>query len=382
MFQGLDTGSIVFSTAIGPVGLTWTSKGICRAVLGEASEEHTYGVLERLSPGAPKVCKAPPAVARVLRRIQRHLQGKPDALADIPVDLSGVSSFSRQVLSALREVAPGQVMTYGALAAKAGRSGASRAVGRIMGANPVPILVPCHRCMGSDGSLTGFSSAGGTRLKARLLFLEGYERNAEHAAGIRHLRARDRTMRRLIELVGPYEAIPDKAEPAYDTLVKAIIHQQLSVKAGQTIARRVRELTPGPRFPGPEEVPRLRDDELRGAGLSTQKVSYVRDLATRVADGRLDLKSLRRMDDEEAIAALTTVRGIGRWSAQMHLLFHLGRLDVLAVDDLGLRNAAGKAYGLGESATAAQLTELGEGWRPYRSMASWYLWQGMDAGGL
>jgi methylated-DNA-[protein]-cysteine S-methyltransferase len=321
-------------------------------------------------------------VARVIARIQRHARGKSDDLNDIPIDLGRVSDFSKKVLRSLREVGPGQVITYGALANKAGRSGAARAVGRIMGANPIPLIVPCHRCMGSDGSLTGFSSAGGTRLKAKMLFIEGYERNAEHAAGIRHLRAEDRIMRRLIELVGPYEAMPDKPTPAYDTLVQAIIHQQLSVKAGQTIARRVRELTPGPRFPTPQELALVKDEALRGAGLSTQKVSYVRDLAARIEDGRLDLKALRRMDDESAIAALTTVRGIGRWTAQMHLLFHLGRLDVLALDDLGLRNAAGRAYGLGPSATAAQLEKLGETWRPYRSMASWYLWQAMDVGGL
>ncbi len=100
-----------------------------------------------------------------------------------------------------------------------------------------------------------------------------------------------------------------------------------------------------------------------------------------MADGRLRLPRLPRLDDEAAIAALTEVKGIGRWSAQMHLMFHLGRLDVLPMDDVGLQNAAARAYGL-DKVTPAGLAELGERWRPWRSLASWYLWQALDMGGL
>ncbi len=162
----------------------------------------------------------------------------------------------------------------------------------------------------------------------------------------------------------------------------AIIHQQLSVKAGQTIANRVRALASGAGYPTPAQVLALDPGTLRACGLSRAKTDYVRDLAARVDDGRLDLRSVRRLPDDEVIAALTTVRGIGEWSAQMHLIFHLGRLDVLATGDLGLRAAAGRLYGLGDHATPAQLAALAEPWRPYRSIASWYLWEWLDGGGL
>lgn len=303
-------------------------------------------------------------------------------MLDIPVDFLKGSEFSRVVWGELRKVKPGKVITYGKLAAKAGRPGAARAVGRIMGANPVPVIVPCHRCVGADGSMTGFSTEGGIFLKKKLLFLEGYEPNAEYKEGIAHLRRRDPVMRRLIRDVGPYQALPDKPAPPFETLVTAIIHQQLAVKAGRTIAGRVRNLTGGPRYPSPEEMMALADETLRSAGLSAQKVGYVKDLAARVADGRLKLVSLKHLDDEAVIAELTKVRGIGVWSAHMHLIFHLGRLDVLPVGDLGIQIACGKFYDLGKYATPAQITELGHKWEPYCSMAAWYLWQGLDAGGV
>jgi DNA-3-methyladenine glycosylase II len=115
---------------------------------------------------------------------------------------------------------------------------------------------------------------------------------------------------------------------------------------------------------------------------SNAKVGFVRDLAAHVHDGRLKLGSLKRMSDDEVIAILTRVKGIGVWSAHMHLIFHLGRLDVLPVGDLGLRMAAAKLYGLEEYATPAELTEIAEPWRPYRSMGSYYLWRGLDSGGI
>jgi O-6-methylguanine DNA methyltransferase len=279
-------------------------------------------------------------------------------------------------------VGPGHTVTYGELATKAGRPGAARAVGRIMGTNPVPVIVPCHRCLGADGSLTGFSAAGGIQLKAHLLFIEGYERDPDHAQGIRHLQKVDLKMRRVIGRVGPYLATPDKPRPPYDTLVTAIVHQQLSVKAGQTISGRVRSLTPGSHYPSPEEMLAFEPAVLRACGLSNAKVGYVQDLAARVADGRLKLGALKHMSDDEVVAELTKIKGIGVWSAHMHLIFHMGRLDVLPVGDLGLQMAAARLYGLEEYATPAQLTAIAEPWRPYRSLGSWYLWRALDTGGL
>ncbi len=389
-FKKAGSGWHLFSTAIGPVGLAWTHKGICRLEIGHVEDADVVALFEKLQDktdsGFERARPVPAPIKEVARRVKAHLagrsSGKRDSMLDIPVDFLKGSGFSREVWRVLREVRPGAVITYGELAAKAGNRGAARAVGRIMGANPVPVIVPCHRCVGADGSMTGFSSEGGVRLKKKMLFLEGYEPNAEHAKGIAHLRRCDSVMRRLIKAVGPYQALPDKPAPPYDTLITAIVHQQLAVKAGRTIAGRVRNLTDGPRYPRPEQMMAFGDSVLRSVGLSTQKTSYVKDLSSRVVDGRLKLGGLRNLDDEAVIAELTRVRGIGVWSAHMHLIFHLGRLDVLPIGDLGIQIACGRFYNLGKYATPNQVSKLGQKWKPYRSMAAWYLWQGLDGGGV
>jgi O-6-methylguanine DNA methyltransferase len=375
-------GRHTFATARGPVGLAWTPRGLCRLEFGHADADATADALAARCPDLPDVPRPPAPVAALAARIRAALRGVTDDFLDVPVDDHDAPPFARAVWRRLRQVPRGRVITYGELAAACGRPAAARAVGRIMGANPVPLVVPCHRCVGADGSLTGFSAAGGLAQKARLLHDEGWVRDPEHARGLAHLAKADPKLRALIRRHGPYLARADRPRPAWESLVTAIIHQQLSVKAGQTIANRVRALASGAGYPTPAQVLALDPGTLRACGLSRAKTDYVRDLAARVDDGRLDLRSVRRLPDDEVIAALTTVRGIGEWSAQMHLIFHLGRLDVLATGDLGLRAAAGRLYGLGDHATPAQLAALAEPWRPYRSIASWYLWEWLDGGGL
>lgn len=382
MLRLTGSGRHVFTTAVGPVGLAWTPRGVCRLEIGAADAAATETALAAKCPGLEAALRPPAPVAAVVKRVRAVVGGAEDDLRDVPVDATGAPAFARAVWNRLRKVPRGQVITYGDLAKACGSPGAARAVGRIMGANPVPVIVPCHRCVGADGSLTGFSAAGGLALKARLLHDEGWVRDAEHARGLAHLAKADPKLRALIRRHGPYLARADRPRPPWESLVTAIIHQQLSVKAGQTIAGRVRALTPGIGYPTPAQMLGLDTATLRACGLSNAKAGYVQDLAAHVHDGRLDLRALRRLDDEAVIAALTTVRGIGEWSAQMHLIFHLGRLDVLATGDLGLRSAAGKLYGLGEHATPAQLTAIAEPWRPYRSIASWYLWEALDGGGI
>lgn len=376
------SGQHVFATARGPVGLAWTPRGICRLEIGQPDAATARKSLAERCPDLPYVARPAAPVAALAARLRAGLAGGDDDYRDIPVDDGDAPEFARQVWRRLRKVPRGSVITYGELAKACGRPQAARAVGRIMGANPVPVIVPCHRCVGADGSLTGFSAAGGLPLKARLLHDEGWVRDEEHARGLSHLCKVDPKMRALIRRHGPYLARSDSRRPPWETLVTAIIHQQLSLKAGQTIAGRVRDLVPGPGYPTPAQMLAIDTTTLRSAGLSNAKAGYVHDLAARVADGRLNLRSLNRLDDDAVVEALTTVRGIGEWSAQMHLIFHLGRLDVLATGDLGLRAAAGKLYGLGEHATPAQLTEIAEPWRPYRSIGSWYLWEGLDSGGI
>ena len=166
-------------------------------------------------------------------------------------------------------------------------------------------------------------------------------------------------------------------EDPFRALVHAIISQQLSSKAAATIERRVYALLGGA-VPTPADVAAVSDAQLRAAGMSAQKIRYLRDLSARVESGALDLASLHELPDEAVIAALTQVKGIGRWTAEMFLMFRLHRPDVLPVGDLGIVRAVQRVYRLRTVPTPERLLRLGEPWRPYRSVACWYLWASLD----
>jgi len=201
-------------------------------------------------------------------------------------------------------------------------------------------------------------------------------RPAEIARAVRHLRRADPVLARLVDHVGPcrYEVHREIGPFAY--LTTAIVHQQLAGAAAATIHRRLCALA-GRKHPRPEDIARLSDAELRGVGLSRQKIGYLRDLVARVGDG-LPLGRLARLPDEAAIEALTSVKGIGRWTSEMFLMFRLGRLDVLPVDDLGIRKAMQKAYRKRSLPKPDWMRKTAEPWRPYRSVACWYLWRSLD----
>lgn len=163
----------------------------------------------------------------------------------------------------------------------------------------------------------------------------------------------------------------------FAAIVKSITSQQLSVKASRTIYSRVAALFRGG-VPTPEEFATISDDALRVAGLSRQKIAYVRDLCSKVLDGTLPLVTLDSLDDEAAIEAITCVKGLGRWSAEMFLMFRLHRPDVMPVDDLGIVNAMMKAYRLRKKPKPTRMLQIAEPWRPYRSLACWYLWRSLD----
>ena len=192
----------------------------------------------------------------------------------------------------------------------------------------------------------------------------------------RHLARRDPVLRDLMRAHGKCGlAEAQNAEP-FGALLKAIVSQQLSTKAARTIYLRLIALFDG--VPTPLALERLSDAGLRAVGLSGQKLRYIRDLGARVHDGSLPLHSLETMSDDEVIVALTRVKGIGRWTAEMFLMFRLHRPDVLPVDDLGIVKAVQKAYGLRKTPTPDRLHEIGEAWRPYRSVACWYLWRSLN----
>jgi DNA-3-methyladenine glycosylase II len=191
----------------------------------------------------------------------------------------------------------------------------------------------------------------------------------------RHLAAADPTLGAIVRKIGPCALAARVAVPPLETLVRSIVSQQLSARAATTIYGRIRALLP----PGPLRpagLLGLADADLRAAGLSSQKIRYVRDLAARVDSGTLGLDSLARRQDEDVIATLTEVKGIGQWTAEMFLIFRLP--DVLPLDDQGIVGAVKTVYGLRTAPSPARLTRIAEPWRPYRSVACWYLWQWMD----
>ncbi len=191
-----------------------------------------------------------------------------------------------------------------------------------------------------------------------------------------YLRDSDRVLAPLIDRIGLID-LPLNPD-LFGSLVAAIIAQQLSGAASDTINRRFRALFTAERPFVPVNVLALSEDEMRGVGLSGQKTSYIRDLAERVANGSLDLAALPHMDDEEVISRLLPVKGIGRWTAEMFLIFSLGRLDVLPVDDLGLRTGVQRLWGLHHLPKRPDLVDLAEPWRPYRTVATLYLWRSLE----
>jgi DNA-3-methyladenine glycosylase II len=197
---------------------------------------------------------------------------------------------------------------------------------------------------------------------------------------ITHLSRADRVMRRLIQTHGPCGLKPSLRRSPFESLARAIAHQQLNGTAASTILRRFIQLFPKRRFPRPEDLERVSDEQLRGAGFSRAKVAALRDLAARALDGTVPRTSIiSKLDDAEIVARLTQVRGVGQWTVEMLLIFQLGRQDVLPVNDFGVRNGFRQAYRLDDLPTPKELLAYGERWRPHRTTAAWYLWRAADA---
>ncbi len=188
-----------------------------------------------------------------------------------------------------------------------------------------------------------------------------------------HLAKRDRVMKRLIPRFG--DACLQSRGDAFVTLARSIVGQQISVKAAQSVWNRFEAL---PRRLAPAQVLKLKVDDMRAAGLSARKVEYLVDLALHFDSGRIHVDQWQAMDDEAIIAELVAIRGIGRWTAEMFLMFHLLRPDVLPLDDLGLLKGISVNYFSGEPVSRAEAREVAEAWAPYRSVATWYLWRSLD----
>ena len=185
----------------------------------------------------------------------------------------------------------------------------------------------------------------------------------------------DPVMATMLERIGPCDLRRGRPRlPHFAELARAVTYQQLAGAAAAAIHGRFAALFGGE--PTPDAVLAMPVDQLRGAGLSTSKTASIRDLAEKVVDGSVQLDRIARLPDDEVVRELTLVRGIGRWTAEMFLIFQLGRLDVWPVDDLGVRKGYARLYGLGDLPSARELEQLGERFCPYRSVAAWYCWRG------
>jgi len=185
---------------------------------------------------------------------------------------------------------------------------------------------------------------------------------------------KDPKLAKIIKHVGSYEI--SLMKNPYESLIETIITQQLSGKAAESISKKFRKLFG--RFPKPDNVLKMPDSKLRSAGLSGMKVKYIKDLSEKIKSKELQLRLLKNMTDDEVIMHLTQVKGIGRWTAEMFLIFSLGRLDVLPVGDLGLKKGIQRLYSMPDLPEKDEIEELAEKWKPYRTIATWYIWKSLN----
>lgn len=374
-------------TEIGTLAIGFGERGISRVVFPSADwSDLGRHDLERFGLGTEAA--PPPAVAEVGRALQAHVAGKVQDFSGAPLDVEGAPPFLLRVQRTAQAIPAGKTCSYGDLAALAGSPNAARAVGRAMSTNPWPIIVPCHRVFSRSG-FGEYSAGSGLHTKLRLLWREGYRGRTsnvtfdEHAA-VDQLGRADARLAALIDKVGPFTMqaaapTPRGAIEPFAVLAKAIISQQLSGKAAATIHARVAALMGSDTICSPKAVLALPKARLRGAGLSESKALSLRDLAQHAYTGSLPSRAeMEPLSDEEIITALSDIRGIGRWSAQMLLIFYLGRGNVLPVADLGVRKGFALTYGLRDLPSAKTIERAAAAWSPYASVASWYLWRAIE----
>jgi DNA-3-methyladenine glycosylase II len=202
---------------------------------------------------------------------------------------------------------------------------------------------------------------------------------ANHRRSVNHLKRVDPKLARVIEAVGGCRLQLRTEGTHFQALARAIVFQQLSGKAAGTIFARLNALYPGGGI-APDPVLATTDEQLRSVGMSRQKIAYLKDLSAKVLSGDLPLDAVESMDDDDLIAHLVQVKGIGRWTAQMFLMFRLGRPDVLPELDLGIQNAIRRVYGMRKRPTPKQVKKIGARWSPHSSVACWYLWRSLENG--
>jgi methylated-DNA-[protein]-cysteine S-methyltransferase len=378
-------GYTLFETPIGSCGIAWEGDRVKCIQLPEASDEETLARMRTRAGELGGGAKPPAWVHALGLAITRHLRGESQRFEAVPLDLDGIPPFRRKVYEAARKVGPAKTVTYGELADLAGKPGSARAVGQALSKNPFPIVVPCHRIVAAGNKPGGFTSWNGLDTKAKLLEAEG-KKLFRGKGGLPYdwekaclaLCDAEPGLARVIERFREKRLEVEALSSPFESLLEAIVYQQLTGKAAATILGRVRALFP--KVLTPRALLDIEEEKLRGAGLSRAKTLAVRDLAARTLDGTVpELSALERMSEEEIVERLTEIRGIGRWTVEMLLIFRLGRPDVLPATDYGVRKGFKAAFKKRDLPTPKQILARGEKWRPFRSVASFYLWRASEA---
>jgi methylated-DNA-[protein]-cysteine S-methyltransferase len=384
-------GFALFDTAAGRCGIAWSAGGIAGIQLPERREAAMRARLQQRFPTATETVP-PPHVQQAIDAIVALLQGEVANLSAVNLDVQTVSPFHQKVYEAARAIPPGTTLSYGELAARMGMPGAARAVGQALGRNPFPIVVPCHRVLAAGGRIGGFTADGGISTKLRLLSLEHLHVNGtslfegdgkfgfDPDTALDHLRTADPALARVMETIGPFRMRLKRTPSLFHALSESIVYQQLTGAVAATIFARLCALYPRP-HEGLEPLQLLRtsDARLRSAGLSQAKLLSLKDLARKAAEGSIPtLAELHGLEDEAIVERLTEVRGIGRWTVQMLLMFRLGRPDVLPVDDYGVRKGFAYTYRKRKMPTPRELDRHGVRWKPFRTAASWYMWRASE----
>lgn len=432
-----SSGFTLFDTPLGRCAIAWGERGILGLQLPEARESSTRA---RVRQRFPEVIEAAPPreVKRAIDAVTALLGGRKADLSKVVLDMEAVSPFHRRVYEAARDIPAGQTLSYGEVAARLGSPNSARAVGQALGRNPFPIVVPCHRVLAAGGKAGGFTAEGGVDTKMRMLEMEKpggagantptspsakaktgakagpgparSSRTAKSAAAAkptkatlpppgprttaaggapglgfdpraarRHLRRADPALAPLLDEF-PFTLQLNQTQSVFSALAEAIVYQQLTGKAAATIYGRVCALFPrATNGFTPKHILATTEENLRSAGLSRAKAAALRDLAHKTAARELPtLEQVHAMADDDIVERLTAVRGIGRWTVEMLLMFRLGRGDVLPADDYGVRKGFALTYGRADLPSRKDLEQHGEKWRPYRSVASWYMWRAVD----
>jgi O-6-methylguanine DNA methyltransferase len=385
----------LFDTAIGRCGAVWGVRGLAGIQLPEKSKAALRQRLLERFPSA-REGTPPPPVTRLLDELTALLRGERSEVDGSTLDFSSVSPFYRRVYEVARTIPAGTTLTYGEVAQRLGSPAASRAVGQALAKNPFALVVPCHRVVAAGGKWGGFTATGGIVTKQRLIELETPRAEAtpppalfastqqtlpfDPQLAITHLHASDPKLGRFIQGFGDFELKLKGIGSAFEALAEAIVHQQLTGKAAATIWGRVCALESPRSALSPEWAARASIETLRSAGLSNSKALSIRDLAEKTLSGEVPgLAALQELPNDAIIQRLTQVRGIGKWTVEMLLIFRLGRPDVLPIDDYGVRKGFAAVFRKPELPTPKELDAYGKRWAPYRTVASWYLWRAADA---